>query len=77
MAAAPKKHRVIHGTYLKWRRDFDRDCCTASWLECETELECGKKFVTRLKCSVCTKFKDHIKNKRNYSDKWLVGVDSV
>jgi hypothetical protein len=34
-------------------------------------------FVTRLKCSVYTKFKDRIKNKRNYSGKWLVEEDSV
>ena len=33
--------------------------------------------VDKLKCKVCIKFKSRIAGRRNYSDKWVVGADSV
>ena len=36
-----------------------------------------KKIVTRLQCSVCSKFKVSIATRRNFSEKWLWGAESV
>ena len=36
-----------------------------------------KKMVAKLKCKVCNKFKSKIVGRRNYSDKWVVGADSI
>ena len=36
-----------------------------------------KKVVARLKCKVCTEFVDKIRGRKNFSDKWIVGADSV
>ncbi len=51
---------------------IDKECCTVSWLECETSGAGGKKTATKLKCTVCIKFKNKIPGRRNYSDKWVV-----
>ena len=63
-------------TFHKWQEDFDKDLKTVTWLECESELESGK-VVKKLKCSVCTKFQAKILSRRNFSDRWIVGADSV
>ena len=76
-ASGAKRRRVLYSTYQKWRRDFDRDHKTVSWLGCETEFSEGKRVVVRLNCLVCSKYKDRIIGRRNYSDRWIVGADSV
>ena len=76
-ASGTKRRRVVYSTYQKWRQDFDRDHKTVSWLGCETEFSEGKRVVVRLNCSVCSKYKDRIIGRRNYSDRWIVGADSV
>ena len=46
------KKRVTHDTFVKWKRDLDRECQTMTWLDCETGMESGKKIVDNLKCTV-------------------------
>ena len=58
--AGNAKKRVTHDTFLKWKRDLDRECQTMTWLDCETGMESGKKIVEKLKCKVCTEFVDKI-----------------
>ena len=76
-AADPKKRKVMYPTYQKWRRDFDRDYKTVTWLGCETEMAGGKRYVTRLNCTICAKYKLRIMGRWNYSDRWIAGVDSL
>ena len=64
-------------TFKKWQRDFDRESCTMTWLDCDTAAEGGKKVVEKLKCKVCTRFADNISCIRNSATKWIVGTDSV
>ena len=59
------------------KRDFDREHKTLSWLECETCIEAGARVVTQLKCSVCKKFQSRIVGKRNFSDRWITGAESI
>ena len=75
--AGNAKKRVTHATFTKWQRDLDRDCQTMTWLDCETMTESGKKVVEKLKCKVCTEFVDKIRGRKNFSDKWICGADSV
>ena len=56
---------------------LDCECQTLTWLNCDTEMNGRKKEATKLRCSVCTKFKANIASKRNFSEKWLLGADSV
>ena len=76
-----KKRMVGYDTFLKWRTDLDRDCQTVSWLDCETDTKpkakAGQKTVTKLKCKVCTKFKAKITTRRNFSNRWIAGAESV
>ena len=58
--AGAKRKKVKHDTYQKWLREYDRECQTVTWLDCETTIEGGVKLVTKLKCRVCTKFRDRI-----------------
>ena len=76
-APDPKKRKVMYSTYQKWRRDFDRDCHTVPWLGCETEMAGGKRWVKRLNCTICTKYKERIMGRRNYSERWITGADSL
>ena len=62
-------------TFRKWREDFDKELKTVTWLECESELESGKKVVKKLNCSVCTKFQAKILSRRNFSDRWILGAE--
>ena len=70
------KRRVDYATFQKWQRDFDCEYQTMSWLDCSTE-KCGKKVVDKLKCKVCSEFVDRIRSSKNFSDKWIVGANSI
>ena len=48
-----------------------------TWLDCEIRNDGGKTFVDKLKCKVCAEFVDKIRGKKNFSDKWISGADSV
>ena len=72
-----KKQSVAHSTFVKWQAELDRECQTMSWLDCEVSMSGVKKIVAKLKCKVCVKFESKIAGRRNYSNKWIVGADSV
>ena len=72
-----QKRAVTYETFKKWRTELDREYQTVSWLDCDTVSEGGKKAVKRLRCSVCSKFKASIRGGRNFSERWIVGADSV
>lgn len=78
-ASAPeaKKRKVAYATFSKWKVDMDKECQTVTWLDCDTEVQAGKRFVTKLRCSVCTKFKVKIEGQRNFSECWITGAESV
>ena len=56
---------------------MDRDCQTLAWLDCDTELNGRKKAVTKLRCSVCTRFEPRIESRRNFNERWLLGAESL
>ena len=62
-----KKRSISYSTYLKWRMEFDKDCQTISWLDCDVSGTAGKKIVEKVKCKVCLKYNARIECKRNYS----------
>ena len=71
------KGKVKPETVQKWCTRFDKEFQTISWLDYSTEKEKGINIVTKLKCKVCKKFKERILSCRNFSDKWVVGANSV
>ena len=48
-----------------------------TWLGCETKMSEGKRVVVRLNCSECMKYKEKIMGRRNYSERWVIKVDSL
>ena len=58
---------------------MDKECQTVTWLDCDSELvgTCTNRIVKKLCCLVCTKYKELIWSRRNYSDRWLVGTELV
>ena len=69
---------MTYDTFKKWQLEFDRECSTITWLNCETSTAPGgKRLVEKLKCKVCTSFADKIRSRKNFSEKWIVGADSV
>ena len=73
-ASDPKRRMVSYSTFQKWQTELDKDCKTISWLECDKS---STGMVTKLKCGVCIKFQSSIERRRNYSDKWITGADSL
>ncbi len=47
------------------------------WLDCVKSGVGTKKSVVKLKCKVCVQFQAKIVGRRNYSDKWISGADSI
>ena len=76
-AGCSKKRCVEHATFLKRKRDLDREQQTLSWLECDSAVESGKKVVFKLLCKVCTQFEEKIKSRKNFSSKWIARADLV
>lgn len=72
-----KKSSVKPETVQKWVTRFDKEFQTFSCLDYSTEKEKGINVVTQLKCKVCKKYKKRITGCRNFSDKWVVGANSV
>ena len=63
--------------FQNWQHELDREYLTMLWLDCSSEYEGGKKVVSELKFKVCSEFVDTICGSKNFSDKWIVGIDSV
>ena len=76
-APPSKKGQVSVATFQKWKMELDKECHTLSWLDCEVSGVGSKKSVIKLKCKVCVQFQDKIVGRRNYSDKWVNGADSI
>ena len=72
-----KRRKVSLATYQKWKAELDQECNTLSWLDCETSGVGAKKTVEKLKCKVCVQYQSSIEGRRNYSDKWISGANSV
>jgi hypothetical protein len=62
-----KRRNVSYATFLKWKTDLD---CTKAASE-------GKKIIAQLRCDICANYESSIATRRNYSDKWISGADSV
>jgi hypothetical protein len=45
-------------------------------LNCESE-EFDHKVVTKLSCSVRSKYQDKIKGRKNFNEKWITGAESL
>ena len=48
-----------------------------TWLDCDTELSSRKNIVMKLRYCVCAKFKTRIATRRNASEQWLCGAESL
>ena len=60
-----KKQSVSYSVFCRWKKKFDTDCKTMSWLECETTYSGARRNVVKLRCKVCKKFEDKIVGLRN------------
>ena len=72
-----KKQKVGYPTFQDWKRDFDYEFKTLSWLECETKVEEGTRVVTQLKCSVCMKVCSRIDSVQNFCHRWIIGAELI
>lgn len=52
-ASAPetKKREVASGTFRKWKAEMDKECQSVTWLDCDSEVQASKRFVTKLRCA--------------------------
>ena len=57
--------------------ELDQSCQTLSWLDCDMRVSDGKKVVMKLKCKICNKFKSRICGRKHFSEKWILGADSI
>ena len=46
------KRKVLYSTFhQKWQCEFNQECKTITWLDCETVMKGVAKVVQKLKCS--------------------------
>ena len=74
LAPEAKKRKLMYATFSKWKVDMDKECQTVTWLDCDTEVQAGKRFVTKLRCSVC---QNETQGLRYFSERWITGAESV
>ena len=48
LAPEAKKRKLMYATFSKWKVDMDKECQTVTWLDCDMEVQAGKRFVTKL-----------------------------
>ena len=75
-APSAKKRSITYSTFLKWKGEFDKEFQTRTWLNFALS-EGVNPTVVALKCSVCTKFEHKIETRRNYSDAYIYGAESL
>ena len=73
----PKRRKVSYDTFTKWQRDLDKNFQTVTWLECQCENDFGKKIVSKISCSLCKKYHNYIRGRKNFSEKWITGAESL
>ncbi len=73
----PKRRKVNFATFTKWKTDNDKTWQMISWLDCVAVVEGHNKMVSTLTCSVCTKYAEKIKGRRNFNEKWITGAESI
>ena len=74
-ASSSKQRRMVsYSTFRKWQTELDKDCQTVTWLECD---KTATGTVTALKCGIRIRFQSAIERRRNYSDRWVIGAESL
>ena len=60
-----------------WKQEFDNECKTVTWLDHESSVEEGTKVTRKLKCIAYMKFRSNILHKKNFSNSWILGANSI
>lgn len=47
------------------RKVKDKECQTITWFDCDSELVGTNRIVKKLRCVVCTKYREGIWSRRN------------
>ena len=69
-----KKRDVTVETVQKWIRDNDKSLNTSTWLQ---YVKIDRKYVEKLKCSVCVEFVEKFRGMRNYSAAFIDGSKNL
>ena len=62
-------HAVQKSTVDRWIAESDETLNTSVWLTYDTD----RSRVVALKCSICTRFRDRLVGRRNYSAAYIEG----
>ena len=73
-SSTSKKSLVSVATVDKWVLDHDKTLNTATWLAYE---KVDRHHVALLRCSVCKRFEERIKNSRNFSPAFIDGTSNL
>ena len=68
-----KGRRVTCATVERRKKEDLANFEADSWLVYEVDKSDGRKFCSRLKCTVCVEFEHVIKQRRNFSRSWIDG----
>ena len=71
----PSKKRAASKTTVEtWKRQLDREYDTAVWLRYDVS---SGDVVLRLKCSICTEFRDRLSGMKNFRAAFIEGSTNV
>ena len=75
-ASARTQRLVSVSTVEKWKRAHDTTLNTSSWLSYE-RVPGDREHACRLRCTVCTRFRDKIKHTRNFCLAFIDGSSNL
>ena len=74
--AGVKRRSVLKTTVDKWIAENDKALSTSVWLKYDTD-PVDRTRVLSLKCSICSRFKDRLIGRRNYSSAFVDGSENL
>ena len=67
------KRKVTRKTVEKWITENDKTLNTILWLKFEVVVG-DRKYVPKLKCSICAQFQEWLVSMRNYNPAYIDGT---
>ena len=71
-ASKKAKRQVTVATFEKWKREYNREHQSLSWLRCDKDKS-DKSLVATLWCELFRQHEDRIRSMRNFSAAWVTG----
>lgn len=71
-SASKLPRQVSKETFFKWKRDFEKECKSLTWLKADFD-KVNNSLVSLLWGAACRQYEDRIGGHKNFSRAWIDG----